>query len=231
MDLRSRILNLLSRRNKALDSIEILQQLNLSLDSEILELSNLLREMADSYEIYCSNKGRYMLFEKSPLKKGKLSITRKGYGFVDLEEDIFISADHLNGAVHGDMVIVEIIGKKDGRRLEGRILKVIERSLHKVIGEFYFENGIGHLILDEEKLKITVDILPEHVHGAVDGSKVVVKLLDEDHDQYYHGEVIEILGHKNDPGVDILSIARKYDIEDQFPEEVIEQLKHIPEEV
>ena len=100
-----------------------------------------------------------------------------------------------------------------------------------MIGEFYLENGVGHLILDEENLKMNVIIEKDDIHGAVDGHKVQVRLLEQKSDHTYRGEVTKILGHKNDPGVDILSIVYKYNISDTFPEEVIEQLKTIPSEV
>ncbi len=233
MNLKDNIIDLLGRRNKALSIDEINQELNHHTREEFLALQDILTELTDNFEIYLSNKGRYMLFDRSPLKKGKMSITRKGYGFVDLidEEDIFVASDNLNGAIHGDLVIAEVTGRKEGNKLEGRVLKILERDLKKIVGEFYLESGKGYIIPDEEKLKIKVEIDVEKIHGAVDGNKVVVLLLELIDDGFYSGEITEILGHKNDPGVDILSIARKYDIEDKFPEEVIEQLKSIPESV
>lgn len=231
--LEDNIKNLLGKRNKALEASEIANELNKTSESDYLELIDTLNKMADNYDIYCSNKGRYMLFDRSPLKKGKIAINRKGFGFVDLidEEDIFVAKENLNGAIHGDTVIVEVLGRKEKNKLEGRILKIIDRNLCKVVGEITKQNGKFTIIPDEDRLKINVVIDDDSIHGAVEGSKVVVKILDQGANNYYHGEVIEVLGHKDDPGVDILSIARKYDIEDKFPEEVIEQLKTIPDHV
>lgn len=228
-----KILSLLGRRNKALSAVEISQELGMTSDSQYLEVVDTLNRMSENYDIYCSNKGRYMLFDRSPLKKGKISINRKGFGFVDLidDEDIFISADNLNGAIHGDTVIAEVTGRKDGNKLEGRVLKIINRDLNKVVGEFINNHGEYTVIPDEDKLRIKVLIPNENAHGAVDGSKVVAKILEQKTDHVYIAEIIEVLGHKDDPGVDILSIARKYDIEDKFPEEVIQQLKTIPDHV
>ena len=228
-----RILKLLNRKNKALSIQEIDHLLELKTTNEFRELEDTINKMCNEYTIYCTNKGNYMTFDRSPLKKGILRVNRKGFGFVELpdEEDIYIDAKNMNGALHNDLVVAEVTGRKEKNKLEGRILKILDRKLEYVIGEFYLENGVGHLILDEENLKINVIIEKDDIHGAVDGHKVQVRLLEQKSDHTYRGEVTKILGHKNDPGVDILSIVYKYNISDTFPEEVIEQLKTIPSEV
>ena len=228
-----RILELLNRRNKALSIQEIDHLLELKTTNEFRELEDTINKMCNEYTIYCTNKGNYMTFDRSPLKKGILRVNRKGFGFVELpdEEDIYIDAKNMNGALHNDLVVAEVTGRKEKNKLEGRILKILDRKLEYVIGEFYLENGVGHLILDEENLKMNVIIEKDDIHGAVDGHKVQVRLLEQKSDHTYRGEVTKILGHKNDPGVDILSIVYKYNISDTFPEEVIEQLKTIPSEV
>ena len=228
-----KILELLNRKNKALSIQEIDHLLGLQTGDEFRELEDTINKMCNEYTIYCTNKGNYMTFDRSPLKKGILRVNRKGFGFVELpdEEDIYIDAKNMNGALHNDLVVAEITGRKEKNKLEGRILKILDRKLEYVIGEFYLENGVGHLILDEENLKMNVIIEKNDIHGAVDGHKVQVRLLEQMNDHTYRGEITKILGHKNDPGVDILSIVYKYNISDTFPEEVIEQLKTIPEEV
>lgn len=228
-----RILELLNRKNKALSIQEIDHLLELKTTDEFRELEDTINKMCNEYTIYCTNKGNYMTFDRSPLKKGILRVNRKGFGFVELpdEEDIYIDAKNMNGALHNDLVVAEVTGRKEKNKLEGRILKILDRKLEYVIGEFYLENGVGHLILDEENLKMNVILEKDDIHGAVDGHKVQVRLLEQKSDHTYRGEVTKILGHKNDPGVDILSIVYKYNISDTFPEEVIEQLKTIPSEV
>ena len=228
-----KILELLNRKNKALSIQEIDHLLGLQTGDEFRELEDTINKMCNEYTIYCTNKGNYMTFDRSPLKKGILRVNRKGFGFVELpdEEDIYIDSKNMNGALHNDLVVAEITGRKEKNKLEGRILKILDRKLEYVIGEFYLENGVGHLILDEENLKMNIIIEKDDIHGAVDGHKVQVRLLEQMDDHTYRGEVTKILGHKNDPGVDILSIVYKYNISDTFPEEVIEQLKTIPEEV
>jgi len=234
MNMREKILNLLSDSNKALSIEEMDNLLQLNSIEETKEFSDALRTLEEEYEIYCSNKGRYMLLSNSTLRKGILRMNKKGFGFVDVqseEEDIFVNPDNINKALNNDIVIVEIISKTTGEKREGRILKILERDLSTVVGEIYFIKEKGALKLDDNKLDIEVEIEKDKTMGAVEGHKVVVKILKNISRNRYKGEVIRIIGHKNDPGVDILSIVCKYEINDSFAEETIKELDDIPLEV
>ncbi len=233
MTMKERVIRILKSRNKALSIEELDRELKNKTIEEFQELQKVVDELVEEFVIHRTNKERYMLFEKGPLKKGYLRVNRKGFGFVDLEdeEDIFIPADNMNGALHNDLVVAEVISRNDKKKLEGRILKVLKRELDTVVGEFYLEGDTGYIIPDEAKLKMTIAIPKSNIHGAVDGHKVLVKIHELIEGNTYSGEVIKVLGHKNDPGVDILSIVYKYNIEDTFPDEVYEQLKSIPDEV
>ena len=173
-----------------------------------------------------------MLFSDSNIRKGLLSVNKKGFGFVIIngEEDVFIPIDNINNALDGDTVAVEILETKEDGKREGRIVKVLKRNLSTVIGEIYFKKGIGHIILDDKKLKLDVTIPKKKNMGAVDGHKVVVQI-EKMNKNKCEGKVIRILGHKNDPGVDIISIVEKYQIKYEFDESVIEELDTIPEEI
>ena len=233
-DMKEKILSILEESDKALSIDELDSALNLNTIEEIKEFSDALRELEDSYEIYRSNKNRYMLLENSNLRKGILRMNKKGFGFVEVsgeEEDIFIAPDNINKALNNDTVIVEILNKNSGEKREGRIVKTLERDLSTIVGEIYFKKDKGYIIPDDKKLDIQLEIDRDKSHGAVDGHKVVVKILRNITKNRYKGEVVRIIGHKNDPGVDILSIVCKYEINDTFPEEVIEELDSIPEEV
>ena len=233
-DMKERILSILKEADKALLIDELDSALNLNTIEETKEFSDALRELEDSYEIYRSNKNRYMLLENSNLRKGILRMNKKGFGFVEVsgeEEDIFVAPDNINKALNNDTVIVEILNKNSGEKREGRIVKTLERDLSTIVGEIYFKKDKGYIIPDDKKLDIQLEIDRDKSHGAVDGHKVVVKILRNITKNRYKGEVVRIIGHKNDPGVDILSIVCKYEINDTFPEEVIEELDSIPEEV
>lgn len=232
--MKEKILSILEESDKALSIDELDSALNLNTIEETKAFSDALRELEDSYEIYRSNKNRYMLLENSNLRKGILRMNKKGFGFVEVsgeEEDIFIAPDNINKALNNDTVIVEILNKNSGEKREGRIVKTLERDLSTIVGEIYFKKDKGYIIPDDKKLDIQLEIDRDKSHGAVDGHKVVVKILRNITKNRYKGEVVRIIGHKNDPGVDILSIVCKYEINDTFPEEVIEELDSIPEEV
>jgi len=230
------IINVLKNSDKALSIYELQDELGLKSVEEVKQLSESLRSLEEEVVIYCSNKGRYMMLEDSHLRKGVMRANKKGFGFVEIEnmdDDVYVAPENMNGAIHNDMVLVEITSKMNIDRLEGRILKVIKRQVERYIGEINFDNkGIGHITLDDSKIKLNIQVSKENSLNAVDGHKVVVELLKKlNNNLKYDGKVIEIIGHKNDPGTDILSIVYKYNINTEFPEDVKEEVKTLPMEV
>ena len=226
------ILEILKNSDCALSVHELEEKLNVNDVEGLKDLLKDLNDLEDNLSIYRTNKNNYMLFNNSHLKVGKMIGNKKGFGFVDIEgdEDVFIAASNMNGAIHGDKVIVEIISKK-GLDLEGRIVKIVDRKFKQMVGEFYYNQGIGHIKLDEAKVNIDIIIDKTKTMGAMDGHKVLVKICEKLKGNCYKAEVIKILGHKNDPGVDILSIVNKYGINDTFSDEVMMQVDNLPNEV
>ena len=224
-----KIIEILTKDNSALTIPELEDALGLNSVEELKELLKILNDLENEYKIYRTKKDKYMLFNNSNLKVGKLLSTKKGYGFVDIEgdEDVFVEQSNLNGAINSDEVIVEITSKK-GMKLEGRILKVIERKLKQFVGKVYYKNSKCFIDLDDKKVNIDITVDPDKTLGAVSGHKVLVRLLNKIDNKNYKGAIVKILGHVDDPGVDILSIAAKYEIEEEFNESVIEELKTIP---
>lgn len=225
-----KILNILKKENRAFGVNEIFDRLELKSVQDLTNLMKELNEMEDSLKIYHTKSDKYMLFNNSNLKIGKMLANKKGFGFVDIEgdEDVYVSASNMNGAIHGDDVVVEIISKK-GYDLEGRVVKITSRKFKQMVGEFYYDqNKIARIKLDDDKIKIGIEIDKEFTLGAVEGHKVLVKIGKKLKGNNYKGQVIKILGHKNDPGVDILSIVNKLGINDVFPDEVKEELEDIP---
>lgn len=230
------IINILKNSDKALTIYELQEKLDLHDVDEVKKLSDELRVLEEEVVIYCSNKGRYMMLEDSHLRKGTLRANKKGFGFVEIEnmeDDVYIAPENMNGAIHDDIVLVEITSKMNLDRLEGRILKVIKRQVERYIGEINFDSkGKGHITLDDSKIKLNIEVAKEDSLNAVDGHKVVVELLKKlNNNLRYSGKVVEIIGHKNDPGVDILSIVYKYKINTEFPVDVKEEVKTLPMEV
>ena len=230
--LEDRIIELLTNTGKALSVTEINDALGFSSVDELKELLKILNKLEDELKIYRTKKDNYLLFTNSHLKVGTMIANKKGYGFVDIEgdEDVFIPPANMNGAIHGDKVIVEITSPK-GIDLEGRILKIVDRKFKQMVGEIYYIKNKPFLKLDDDRVKLNVEIDKKKTLGAMAGHKVLVKITNKLKDNNYKGEVIKILGHKNDPGVDILSITNEMGIPDTFSEEVMNELNNIPDEV
>ena len=226
------ILEILKKENKAYSVHELEDIMQIHDVDGLKELLKTLNKMEDELVVYRSNKDKYMLFNNSHLKIGRLIGHRKGFGFVDIEgdEDVYVSSSNMNGAIHLDRVIVEITSKK-GMQLEGRIVRVIDRNLKQVVGELCAKDNAYYLKSDENKLNVQIIIEKNKTLGAVEGHKVLVKITGRIKDNKYHGEVVKILGHKNDPGVDILSIVAKYGIHDTFSDEVMKEVDELPNEV
>ena len=233
--MRDNIINILKNSTRAIDIYEIRDLLGIKSIEDTTKLSEELRKLEDEVIIYRSNKNKYMMIEDSHLKKGVMRVNKKGFGFVEvdnLEDDIYISSDNMNGAIHDDIVLVEITSKMNLDRLEGRVLRIIERKINRYIGLINFDKkGIGHITLDDNKIKLDIEIPKENSLNSVDGHKVVVELEKKVSNDKYIGKVVEVIGHINDPGVDILSIIYKYNINIDFPDDVKEEVKTIPMEV
>jgi ribonuclease R len=230
---KKRIIDLLTNDGRALTVDEISDALDIKTVEDFKNLLRNLNALEDELKLYRTNKNKYMIFNNSNLQLGVLIGNKKGFGFVDIEgdEDVYIAPNNMNQAIHGDRVVVEITSKKNQPRLEGRIVRIVSREFKQMVGEYYTYNNKGYIDLDDDKVKIKIEVKPEYTLGAVDGHKVLVKICEKKGNNFYLGEIVKILGHKNDPGVDILSIAAKYGIEDTFPEDVIDYLDKIPETV
>ncbi|MDD2435672.1 MAG: ribonuclease R [Bacilli bacterium] len=223
------ILELLKKSKKALTVYEINDAFNLKTADELKDLLKVLNKMEDELKLYRSKKDSYLLFNNSHMKVGTLLANKKGFGFVDIvgNEDVYISQSNMKNAIHGDKVVIEITSPK-GVDLEGRIVKILARDLKQMVGEFYYKSGKGYIDLDNEKVKITIEIDDNKTMGAMNGHKVLVKVMNKLQGNNYKGEVVKILGHKNDPGVDILSIVNSMGINDVFSDEVMDEVEKLP---
>ena len=234
------IIELLSDK-KARDSIEIINYLSLGskYDAIVLEI---LKKMTDNYDLYSTKKNKYMRFCDSELSKnfvkGKFLDTNNDYGFVEIskdEEDIFIHGSKTNGAIDGDIVLVEITkGKRNDKKCEGRIAKIISHELKTKVGEVYHYDNKLMVSLDDKRFKklIILEGNNNDLSRLVDGDKVQVEFVNNKNDNnYLHANFVKRIGHINDPDIDILSIIADCGFDVEFPESVLEELKNIPTEV
>ena len=228
--MKNQILEILKNSKKALSVHEIEELLECGTVDELKEILKCLNELEDELLVYRTNKNNYMLFNNSHLKLGKMLGTKKGYGFVDIEgdQDIFVKACNMNNAIHGDKVVVEITNPLTN---EGRIVKIVARDLNLMVGEFTIKDGKNVIELDEEKVHINITIDNNKTMGAMPGHKVIVKICEKKQNNNYKGEIVKVIGHKNDPGVDILSIVYKYGINDTFSDEVMDEVNALPDSV
>lgn len=199
---------------------------------ERADLEEVLHELLVEGKIEVSKRGKYSKTEEKFLT-GTFIGNARGFGFVSVEgetEDIFISESQVNGAMHGDMVQVSLQSAKasGGKRREGAVVKILQRAITRVVGTFQKNKNFGFVIPDNLKLGQDVFVPLERSGGAVDGHKVVVEITDYGNERKKpEGKVIEIIGHVNDPGTDIMSIVKGYELPTEFPQKVLKQAQNV----
>jgi ribonuclease R len=198
------------------------------------ELKEVLDQLISKGSIIIDGQGRYRT-PGDDVKIGVFSGTQRGFGFVSIEgvdQDIFIPGEATKGALHGDKVMITIKEEQTGRRKEGFVVNIIERGKNELVGTFEKNKNFGFVIPDNQKFGKDIFIPKEHTKGAVNGHKVVVLITNYgDTTSSPEGKVVEILGHVNDPGVDIMSVVRAYELPVEFPPEVMRTLDNVPEEI
>ena len=197
-----------------------------------------LKAVMDSLEaegkVHVTQKGKYIKGEAKHLR-GIFQANARGFGFVTVEgepEDIFIGEEDMGGAMQGDEVEVAITKAPEGRRREGKILKIVNRGTQRLIGYYQSRKNFGFVVPDNERILQDIFVPAEQSKGAVTGHKVVVELTSYGGERKKpEGRIVEILGHANDPGVDILSIVKSYDLPIEFPEKVLNQAERVAKPV
>ncbi|MET0785113.1 MAG: ribonuclease R [Paenisporosarcina sp.] len=215
---------------------EIESQFGFEDADEFKELIKTLVKLEEKGYVIRSKSNRYGVPERMNLLRGKFIGHARGFGFVAPEEegmdDIFIPPTEVNGAMNGDTVLVRVSSASSGDRREGSITKIAERGISKVVGQFQDNKGFGFVLPDDKKISMDIFIAKEDTLGAADGHKVVVEITGwPEGRKSATGMVTQILGHKNDPGVDILSIIHKHGIEIDFPQPVIDHANAVPEQI
>ncbi|WP_233201411.1 ribonuclease R [Sporosarcina sp. P13] len=212
---------------------EIQEILGMEQAAEFKELVKMLVQLEQTGKIVRSRANRYGLPEMMNLLRGKFIGHAKGFGFVVPEnvegDDVFIPPHELNGAMNGDIVFVRVSESSFGDRREGAITKIVERKTTKIVGTYQDHSSYGFVLADDKKLPMDIYIEKGHSLDAVDGQKVIVEIKSwPDDEKSATGMITQILGHKNDPGVDILSIIHKHGIAIEFPQEVMDHANSVP---
>lgn len=198
------------------------------------DLDAVLHALVTSGDIMLSKRGKYSKPENHILT-GIFHATVKGFGFVTvegIEEDVYIRESSTGGALDKDTVQLVLLPSRGGKRPEGEIVKILVHGTTEIVGLYQGCKGYGFVMPDNQKIGKDIYIPEVRSKGAVTGHKVVVKLTDfGGKNKKPEGIVKEILGHVNDPGVDILSIMKGYGLPSEFPVPVMEQVENIPSEV
>jgi len=247
--IREQVLALLARKDyRPLDRTDIARELGLT-GTQRNAVRKTLRELEHAGEIARIRKNRYILPVKAALVAGKLSIHQVGYGFLvpetPGEPDVFIAAENIGTAMHGDRVVVRIsrdapYGRIKGRR-EGRVIRILERAHDTIVGTLQRSRNFYYVVPDDPRFVHDIYVRPASQNLKEDrrsqtaarvGDKVVVRLdAWESRHVNPEGEIIEVLGPATAPGIDMLSIIRKFHLPAEFPKEVLNQAERIPDKI
>ena len=242
-DLRSEILRLIREpKYRPLDKIEIADALGYGA-AQRNEVRRALRDLEQEGEIARIRKNRYVLPDAADLVTGTLSVHEAGYAFLTNEKpgqsDLFIAAENTGTAMHGDHVVARIIrGPEFSRartpRAEGRVIRILARANETIVGTLQQTRNFFYVVPDDPRLVHNIYVQPSSIHGRQPrlSDKVVVRLEAwESRHVNPEGQIIELLGPRTAPGVDILSIIRKYHLPVEFPRAALEETSAIPETV
>ena len=197
---------------------------------------NFLDELEEDGYIVRTKKGRVMSPNQMGLFVGKFVSHRKGYGFVESDEeftqDLFIPANDINGALHNDRVMAEVVTPAtEDRRAEGKVIKIIKREVTRVVGLFQENKSFGFVVADDKKFNQDIFIPKRFFSGAKNDDKVVCEItVWPQENRKPEGKIIEVLGKKGERGVEIESIIRAHGLPEEFPKKVIDEANHVAEQ-
>ena len=199
------------------------------------ELRAVLRELLAEGKLMLTSKGKYVKSD-GHLLTGTFIGNARGFGFVEIEgreEDLYIPEEQTNGAYHKDTVEVALLPEQESRRQEAKVVRIIARGIRQVVGTYDgSRENYGFVVPDNARLPRDIFVPRERSKGAMSGHKVVVEITDYGSDKRSpEGKVAEILGHVNDPGVDILSIVRGYELPMEFSVKIMNQVERVSQEV
>jgi len=206
-------------------------------EEEAQAFARMLEELEREGRIVRTRTGRYGVPERMNLVRGRLQVHPKGFAFLLPDEeglpDVYVHPSDLMGAMNGDTVLVRISSKDpSGHRLEGEVVRIVKRAVTEVVGLFQSHESFGFVIPDDRRINKDIFVPREAFGGAVTGQKVVVRIVRYPEGRSLaQGEIVEILGHKDDPGVDILSIVRKHGLPEKFPEDVLAEAEAVPDAI
>lgn len=237
MSIREKIIEYMEEKKyKPMIKEELAVQFNME-RGDLKDFYKILESLEKEGVIIKAKNERYGLIDNDYLVTGKLDGHEKGFGFLISKdkdrEDIFIPAENMNGAMHGDKVIVNITQRRIGdRREEGEVIRVLERNNTTIVGTFEDNKNFGFVVPDDHKIGYDIFIPKSSTKGAKTNQKVVVEITTwPEARRNPEGKVLEVLGYLSEKGTDILSIIRQFDLPEEFPSQVKRIGKKIEQEV
>ena len=204
------------------------------------EFHQILKELENEFKIQATKKGKYLLVDNSLYKTGILRLNQKGFGFVkikDSDEEVFISSDNINNALNEDEVLVKVIDLPDNSNIknneenqhcEGIIIKILKHEKDTLVGTFQNSKNFGFVVPDDKKFGTDIFISKKNFGKARNNQKVVVKITKyAQKGKKAEGKVIEVLGNRDEAGIDMLSLVKEYNLPYEFPEPVIKEAKSL----
>lgn len=197
------------------------------------EFHGILKELENEYKIQSTRKGKYMLVDNSIYKTGILRLNSKGFGFVkliDSDEEIFILSNNINNALNEDEVLVKITEQcnESSQHKEGIIVKILKHEKNTVVGIFQNSRNFGFVVPDDKKFGTDIFISKKDMGKAKNNQKVVVQITKyASNGKKAEGKIIEILGNRDEAGIDMLSLIKEYNLPYEFPEPVLEEAKSL----
>lgn len=235
MDKRQMILDFMATKAyRPLTLEELIAHFEIKEVEEIKEFTQLLRDMEEKGQVILTRKNRYGLPQQMNLVVGRVQRHAKGFAFLIPDDptvrDVYIKSDDLNGAMHNDRVVVRLHKPLDiKKKQEGEVIRILVRANQTVVGTFEGSRNFGFVIPDDSRIGQDFFISKEDFNGAKTGEKVVIQVTRwPEKRRSPEGKVIEVLGKKGDPGVDVVSIVRKYQLPEDFPREVLAAAEKIP---
>ncbi|MHA0856326.1 ribonuclease R [Paenibacillus sp. CMAA1364] len=197
----------------------------------------LLTSLENEGKVLLTRTNRYGVPERMDLIRGRLQAHAKGFAFLIPDDrdhvDVYINANDLKGAMNGDIVLIRVTSKSAaGGKLEGEVVRIVKRAVTQVVGVFQTNGSYAFVLPDDKRINRDIFIPKDAFNGAVDGEKVVVKIVNYPEGRSAaEGEVAEVLGAKDDPGVDIISIIRKHQLPEAFTDEVMAEAENAPDAI
>ena len=203
----------------------------------LVQLKGLLKELENDGTLVLSRKNRYGRPAQFNLLIGKISRHPKGFGFLMQEDadadDIFIPASELKGAMNGDRVIVRIKREATAKsRAEGEVIRILQRNVQQIVGTFESSRHFGFVVPDDKRFGSDIFIPKEQFNGAKTNMKVLVEITQwPEKNRSAEGKIVQVIGKKDAPGVDILSIIMGHDLPQGFPADVLMYAEALPETI